>query len=121
MRAQISTFVRAYNSTLISDRQMSVPAVVVQVLAETWQHPVETLMGEERDWTIKGISERVKLALESVDPDEKMSPRRLSSILTEDLGLTQRGQDGRSRRATLMIEEAGLHALMNRYGVDFQP
>ena len=60
MREQISTFVRAYNSTLIDDRQMSVPAVVVQVLAETWYKPERTLAGEVRDWSMKGLSERVK-------------------------------------------------------------
>ncbi len=118
MREQISTFVRAYNSTLISDRQMSVPAVVVQVLAETWYRPERTLQGEVRDWSMKGLAERVKTLLETIDPDEKMNPRRLSSILSEDLGLTRREQDPETRRATLFIDEAALHALMSRYGVD---
>ena len=118
MREQISTFVRAYNSTLISDRQMSVPAVVVQVLAETWYRPERTLQGEVRDWSMKGLAERVKTLLETIDPDEKMNPRRLSAILSEDLGLTRREQDPETRRATLFIDEAALHALMSRYGVD---
>lgn len=118
MRDQINVFVRAYNGTLISDRQMSVPAVVVSVLADVWYRPALTLTGEMRDWTIKGLSDRVKTALEAIDPDEKMNPRRLSSILSEDLGLTSRGQDKESRRATLVLSEDALHALMNRYGVD---
>lgn len=118
MREQISTFVRAYNSTLISDRQMSVPAVVVQVLAETWYKPERTLQGEVRDWSMKGLAERVKTLLETIDPDEKMNPRRLSSILSEDLGLIRREQDPETRRAVLCIDEAALHALMHRYGVD---
>ena len=118
MREQISTFVRAYNSTLISDRQMSVPAVVVQVLAETWYKPERTLQGEVRDWSMKGLAERVKTLLETIDPDEKMNPRRLSAILSEDLGLTRREQDPETRRAVLCIDEAALHALMSRYGVD---
>ena len=118
MREQISTFVRAYNSTLISDRQMSVPAVVVQVLAETHYRPEQTLQGPVRDWSIKGLSERVKTLLETIDPEEKMSPRRLSALLSEDLGLTKRDQDPETRRARLVIDEDGLHALMSRYGVD---
>jgi hypothetical protein len=118
MRDQINHFVRAYNATLITDRQMSVPAVVVQVLANTWYLPEETLTGPRRDFTIKGIAERVQEMLNELDPDERVSPRRLGSLLSADLGLTKRAKDPESRRDTVLVEEGELLALMGRYGID---
>ncbi len=118
MREGINHFVRSYNATLISDRQMSVPAVVVQVLAETWYLAEKTLVGERRDWSMKGLAERVQAVLDELDPDEKMSPRRLGSLLSADLGLTRRAKDPETRRDTVVVEEGELLALMGRYGVD---
>ena len=87
MLDQINLFVRAYNATLITDRQMSLPAIIVQVLAEIFYHPEETLTGPRRDWSMKSIAEKVRILLDTLDPDEKVSPRRVATILSEDLGL----------------------------------
>jgi hypothetical protein len=119
MRAQINHFVRAYNATLITDRQMSVPAVVVQVLANTWYLPDETLTGPRRDFTMKGLAQKVQELLDELDPDERVSPRRLGSLLSADLGLTRRTRDPETRRDALLIEEGELLALMARYGIDY--
>lgn len=118
MLEQINAFVRAYNGTLITDRQMSMPAVVVQVLAETWYRPQQTLTGPRRDWTIKTLAERAQGVLAELDPDEKMSPRRLGSVLSADLGLMRRTKDPETRRDSLVIDEGDLLALMGRYGID---
>jgi len=118
MLQQINHFVQAYNSTLISDRQMSVPAVVVQVLAETWFKPEQTLAGPRRDFTMKALAGRVQTILDELDPDEKVSPRRLGSLLSADLGLTRRAKDAETRRDTVVVDEGELLALMGRYGID---
>lgn len=118
MREQINTFVRAYNATLITDRQMSLPAIVVQVLANIFYRPEQTLTGPRRDFSMKKIAEEVRLLLDTLDPDEKVSPRRISQILSEDLGLSRREQDAESRRHCLVVEEPALQALMARYGID---
>jgi hypothetical protein len=119
MLGQINAFVRAYNATLITDRQMSVPAVVVQVLSDTWFRPEQTITGPRRDWTIKTLAERVQGVLDELDPDERVSPRRLGSLLSADLGLTRRAKDPETRRDALVIEEGELLALMGRYGIDY--
>lgn len=118
MLQQINHFVRSYNATLITDRQMSVPAVVVQVLADTWWKPEQTLAGPRRDFTIKALAERVQTILDELDPDEKMSPRRLGSLLSADLGLTRRMKDPETRRDAVVVDEGELLALMGRYGID---
>jgi hypothetical protein len=118
MLQQINHFVRAYNATLITDRQMSVPAIVVQVLANTWFKPEQTLQGPRRDFTMKTLAERVQDLLNELDPDERVSPRRLGSLLSADLGLTKRAKDPDTRRDTVLVEEAELLALMGRYGID---
>ncbi len=118
MLDQINLFIRAYNATLISDRQMSLPAIVVQVLAEIYYKPDQTLAGERRDWSIKNIAERVRLLLDTLDPDEKISPRRVATLLNEDLGLSRRVPDPETRRHCLAVDEPALQALMARYGIE---
>lgn len=118
MLQQINHFVRSYNATLITDRQMSVPAVVVQVLAETWWRPEQTLAGSRRDFTMKALAGRVQTILDELDPDEKVSPRRLGSLLSADLGLTKRAKDPETRRDAVVLDEGELLALMGRYGID---
>lgn len=120
MRRDIDTFIRAYNDLLISDRQMTLPAVVVQALAEIhWApNPVNILGEDTRDFSMKAIAEHVQKIVNEIDPDTRVNPKQISAVLNEDLGLVQRAPHPRNRRAMLIYEEADLVALMSRYGVE---
>lgn len=121
-RSEIDTFIRAYNDTLIADRQMSVPALVVQALADIHHSKKRNLMDEDtRDFTMKGISDRVTELLAELDPDTRVSPKKIGSILSEDLGLTRRTTDTRTRRSRLEYTDDELIALMRRYGIEPPP
>lgn len=119
MRHEIDKFIRAYNDTLIADRQMSLPALVVQALVDIHHNGGTDLMGNDtRDFTMKGITQKVReLALE-FDPDIKVHPRSVSKILSEDLGLPRRSQCPRTRRSRLDYTDDELTALMQRYGIE---
>ena len=118
MRQDIDTFISAYNETMINDRQMTLPALVLQALAVI-QHDAKTdLMGNDlRDFTMKGITRQVQELLAEIDPETKVSPQRVSKILSEDLGLVKRRPHPENRRAMVVFEEAELATLMQRYGV----
>lgn len=119
MRSEIDTFIRAYNDTLISDRQMSIPALVVQALADIHHSTKRTLLDEDaRDFTMKGISDKVAELLMELDPDTRVSPKKIGSLLSEDLGLSRRTVCPRTRRSRLDYTEDELAALMRRYGID---
>lgn len=118
----ITTFVRAYNETLISDRQLTLPAVVVSVLADIWYGGASTnLLGEDtRDFTMTGLAEKAQEVLNELDPDVRISAKKMSTILTEDLGLSRRGTDSKRHkgRKQLLLDEVELLNLMQRYGID---
>lgn len=120
MRRDIDTFIRAYNDLLISDRQMTLPAVVVQALAEIhWTpNPVNILGEDTRDFSMKAIAEHMQRIVNEIDPDTRVNAKQISAVLNEDLGLVQRAPHPRTRRAMLVFEEADLLALMSRYGVE---
>ena len=67
---------------------------------------------------MKALAGRVQTILDELDPDEKVSPRRLGSLLSADLGLTRRAKDAETRRDTVVVDEGELLALMGRYGID---
>lgn len=120
----ITTFVRAYNETLISDRQLTLPAVVVGVLAEIWFGGVKAnLIGEDmRDFTMTGLATKAQEVLNELDPDVRISAKKMSTILTEDLGLSRRSTDSKRHkgRKQLQMDEVELLNLMQRYGIDIE-
>jgi len=119
MRQDIDGFIRAYNETIISDRQMSLPALVVQALVAIHFSQKMDLMGDDaRDFTMKGLADATRAIAADIDPDIKIHPRTVSHILSEDLGLPRRKTCGRTRRAALEYVDGELLALMKRYGID---
>lgn len=117
MLQEIDLFVRNYNQSLITDRQMTLPAIIVQALANIHYNSKHDLYGEHRDYSMKNIYKVASEILTDIDPEAKLSPRKVGSILTEELGLTRRGDDPRTRRKIVLFEEEELQTLMNRYGI----
>jgi len=119
MRGEIDGFIRAYNATIISDRQMSLPALVVQALVEIHYSRKTNLMDEDlRDFSMKGICTKVADLLLDLDPDVRISPKKIGAILSEDLGLSRRTEHPKTRRSRLDFTEEELVALMRRYGIE---
>lgn len=120
MRKDIDTFIRAYNEVLISDRQMTLPAVVVQALAEIhWKPNRFNVLGEDtRDFTMKGIADKVQAIISDIDPDARVNAKQVSAVLNEDLGLVNRVKHPQNRREMVKYTEEELIALMARYGVE---
>lgn len=119
MRDEIDTFIAVYNETLISDRQMTMPAVIVQTLAAIQHNKKTDMLGNDlRDFTMKGIAEKAAQLLVDIDPDTKVYPRMVSKILNEELGLIRRRPHPENRRAMVVFEEEELSALMQRYGIE---
>lgn len=122
MRGEIDNFIRAYNEQLISDRQMTLPAVVVQALVDIFFTPKRTLMGEDdRDFSMKGIAARAQSLVDDIDPGLLITAKKVGQVLTEELGLTGRQRHPRRRRLELVVTEAELRALMVRYGITPDP
>lgn len=119
MREQIDLFIRAYNEQLIGERQLTLPAVVLQAVCGIFFAPKTNLLGEDaRDLSMKGITAAAAEILADVDSDTKLSPRRIAQVLNEDLGLTRRTTHSRSKRSLLQCDESELTALMARYGIN---
>ncbi len=119
MRDEIDTFIAVYNETLISDRQMTMPAVIVQTLAAIQHNKKTDMLGNDlRDFTMKGIAEKAQQLLIDIDPDTKVYPRMVSKILNEELGLIRRRPHPENRRAMVVFEQEELTALMQRYGIE---
>ncbi len=121
MRREIDVFVSAYNQTLISDRQLTMPAIVVQALVDIYYHKKVDLMGTDlRDLTPQGIADRAKAILADLDPETKVYPRLITKLLREELGIINIGKNlhPTNRRAMVDFEESELEALMKRYGIE---
>lgn len=120
MRNDIDTFIRAYNEVLINDRQMTLPAIVVQALAEIhWAPNPTNILGEDtRDFSMKGIAEHVQKIISEIDPDARVNAKQISGVLNEELGLVQRAPHPQHRRSVLVYQEEDLLALMSRYGIE---
>lgn len=119
MRAEIISFIKAYNEILISDRQMTLPAIVMQALVEIYYTRKVNLLGiDERDFTMKGLAAKAQEIANDIDPDTKISAQRVSKVLTEDLGLVKRKPHPTLRRDMVIFEEDELQSLMLRYGLE---
>lgn len=119
MRQEIDTFIRAYNDLLIGERQLTLPAIVLQAVVAIVRSPKTNLLGEDtRDLSMKGIADKALAILADIDNEAKLSPKRVSQILNEDLGLTKRGNHSRTNRSMLLCDDEELVALMQRYGID---
>lgn len=118
MQKGIDTFIRAYNETMISDRKMTLPAIIVQTLLDINSERATNLVGDDtRDFTMKGIAERAQSIINDIDPDQRITAKKVGQILTEDLGLPRRGEHPRTKRAIVIFEEEELAALALRYGI----
>jgi len=119
MREEIDAFIATYNESLISDRQMTMPAVIVQALAAIQYNLKTDMMGNDlRDFTMKGIAQKAQELLADIDPDTKVYPRMISKVLNEELGLIRRKPHPENRRAMVVFEQEELTALMQRYGIE---
>lgn len=119
MRRDIDLFIRAYNDVLINDRQMTLPAVVLQALVDIhYSNKINLLGQDERDLTMKGITERCKVIMSDIDPDAKIHPRLTSKTLNDELGLPRRKPHPVFRRDMVIYEEEELTALMQRFGIN---
>jgi hypothetical protein len=119
MREEIDTFIRAYNDVLISDRQMSMPAVILQAVAELHYSTKVNILGEdERDFSMQGIADVARTIMADIDPDAKVSAKIVGNVLGGDLGLVRRHPHPRTRRSMLVYDEDELITLMTRYGIE---
>lgn len=122
MRRDIDTFIRAYNEVLITDRQMSVAAIIVQALAHIHYHPKRNILGDDlRDFSMKGIADRAQEIINEIDPDTRINPKTVSRTLNEDLGLSKRTKHPQTRRDVVDFDETDLLSLMLRYGIEKPP
>lgn len=126
LRKEIDTFIAAYNECLIQDRQMTLPAIVTQALAEIYYAPNGSgsdeagseAQGTAHDLTMQGIAAKARELLAEIDPDIKIYPRLVSKILREQLGLVNTGKHHPvNRRVMVTFAEDELLALMQRYGI----
>jgi hypothetical protein len=117
-RAEIDAFIRAYNDQMIGERQLTLPAIVLSaVVGIYWERRSNLLGDDERDLSMKGIATRAQAILQDIDPDVRVTARKASMVLNEDLGLTRRKNHSRSNRTMLLCDESELIALMHRYGI----
>lgn len=97
---------------------MTVPAIVLSaVVAIFWETKRNLLGDDERDLSMKGIATKAQEILQDIDPDVRLTARKVSMVLNEDLGLTRRQNHSRTNRSMLLVDEAELVALMGRYGI----
>lgn len=118
MRRDIDLFIRAYNQALINDRQMTLPALVVQALADLHCTPHVNVLGEDdRDFSMQGLAKTVQGLMNDIDPDFKVTAKRIGDVLREDLGLVRRKEGAYHRRSEVLYDEDELLALMLRFGI----
>lgn len=118
MRDEIDLFIRAYNAEIIQERNMTVEAIVLQVLVDI-HYGAPDLLGE-RDFTLETIAKKAQEMIFTFDPDEKITAKRVGTIARDHFNLipqriTARGEK-RGRRQIVVTEEQ-LASLMARYGI----
>lgn len=113
---ELSRFIRLYNQSLVGDRQMTEPAIVVEALCRI-RYPRPSAVEIEPDWSIANIANVAQEIAKDFDPDQKMTPKRVGHLLSKQLGIIRRsGRDHRGRDK-IAIDDQELAGLMHRYGI----
>lgn len=120
MRQDIDLFIRVYNETLISERRMELPAIVVQAIVNIRDdvNAARSLAGDLRDFSMAAIAKMAERILKEVDPDQRITPKKVGEILHQDLGLVRRSKDAQTRRLRVDFTDDELESLCKRYGID---
>lgn len=113
---ELTRFVRLYNQSLIGDRQMTDPAIVVEAMVRI-RYPRPAAIELPPDWSIGHIAQIAQEIANDFDPDMKMTPKRVGGLISRQLGII--GRDGRDTRGRnrIEIEDRELDGLMQRYGI----
>lgn len=115
--AELTRFVRLYNQSLISDRQMTEPSIVVEAMARI-RYPRPAAVEVPPDWSIGAIATMAQEVATDFDPDLKMTPKRVGGIISKQLGIIGRDDKRDSRgRKMIRVEDHELAGLMQRYGI----
>lgn len=112
----LQRFMQLYNQSLISDRQTTDPAIVVEALVRI-RYPRPSAIPVPADWSIANIAAVAKEILANFDPDVNMTPKRVGQILRKQLGIIRRGKRDLRGRDTIIIDDDELFGLMQRYGI----
>lgn len=113
---ELGRFIQLYNQSLVSDRQMTDPAIVVEALVRI-RYPKPQLAQVAPDWSILNIASVAQEIQQDFDPDMKFTPKKAGGVLSKQLGLIRRGERDALGRATIAIDDIELEGLMNRYGI----
>jgi len=113
---ELDSFVRIYNLALINERQLTQPAVITEALVRI-RWPKATLMELVSDWSVKHITDVANEILAELDPEDLLTARKTSVILSQQLGITGRTREG-SGRKSVQVDDGVLLALMRRYGIE---
>ncbi|MGD9726909.1 MAG: hypothetical protein AB7R40_22370 [Nitrospiraceae bacterium] len=113
---ELTRFVRLYNQSLIGDRQMTDPAIVVEAMVRI-RYPRPAAIEVQPDWSIGNIAQVAQEIANDFDPELKMTPKRVGGLISRQLGII--GRDGRDTRGRnrIEIEDRELEGLMQRYGI----
>lgn len=113
---ELTRFIRLYNQSLVGDRQMTEPSIIVEALTRIrYQRPGVAEI--EPDWSIANVASVAQEIAQDFDPDQKMTPKRVGHLLSKQLGIIRRsGRDHRGRDK-IAIDDNELGGLMHRYGI----
>lgn len=113
---ELGRFIQLYNQSLVSDRQMTDPAIVVEALVRI-RYPKPQLTPVPPDWSISNIAAVAQEIQQDFDPDQKFTPMKASNTLNKQLGIIRRGERDTLGRRTISIDDSELKGLMERYGI----
>lgn len=116
MLDELQRFVQIYNQSLVSDRQMTDPAIVVEALVRI-RYPRPTLTPVPPDWTITNIASVAQEIQMDFDPDNKFTPKKAGHVLSKQLGIIRRNGRDSQGRIMIFVDDDELGGLMNRYGI----
>jgi hypothetical protein len=120
--AELDTYIKLYNQSLIGERRMTDQAIIVHALARIY-HGLDqpnTMIKVQPDFTLKHIAEVAQELMAELDPERKLTSKSISPIIRNQLGITARGRDnsrGGGGAATIIVNEQDLAQLMARYGI----